>query len=287
MNTINSQSSLKAHYTSATDTALFFEHARTPAAIANDHLDNWSASMTTVADHYRTHLAPVYVWMAGGFDAAVSRGETEIQTIFPNLSGGITAVDLGAGFGMHSIPLARRGCSVIAVDTSSLLLEELKGHTDMLPIKAVEDDLLSFQRYLDSKAQLILCMGDTLTHLPDLPSVERLFSLAAESLWSGGIFVATFRNYTSPLFGNERFIPVKSDVDRILTCFLEYEPDHVNVHDLLHERITSTTWQLRVSAYRKLRLSPEWVAEGLQARGFSVLVEPGPGGMVRVVATIL
>jgi SAM-dependent methyltransferase len=222
--------------------------------------------------------------MAGGFDAAASRGETELQTIFPNLSDGVTAVDLGAGFGVHSIPLARRGCSVIAVDTSALLLEELKGHADTLPIKAVEDDLLSFQRYLDSKVNLILCMGDTLTHLPDLPSVERLFSLAAESLRPGGIFVTTFRNYTSPLPGIERFIPVKSDADRILTCFLEYEPGHVNVHDLLHERI-ATTWQLRVSAYRKLRLSPEWVCEGLKARGFSVLVEQGPGGMVRVVAT--
>jgi SAM-dependent methyltransferase len=242
--------------------------------------------MATVADHYRTHLAPVYVWMTGGFDAAVSRGETELQTIFPNPISGITAIDLGAGFGMHSIPLARRGCSVIALDTSALLLEELKGHADMLPIKVVEDDLMSFQRYLDSKAQLILCMGDTLTHLPDTLSAEKLFTLAAESLQPGGIFVATFRNYTTPLLGNERFKPVKSDADRILTCFLEYEPDYVNVHDQLHEQIAST-WQLRVSAYRKIRLSPERVSEGLHSRGFSVLVEPGVGGMVRVVATRL
>jgi SAM-dependent methyltransferase len=245
-----------------------------------------TAVTTTVSDHYRTHLAPAYVWMSGGFDAAVSRGETEHRNILPNSVSGSIAVDLGAGFGMHSIPLARLGCSVIAVDTSALLLEELKGHADALPIKAVEDDLLSFQRYLDSKVQLILCLGDTLTHLPDLPSVERLYSHVAESLWPGGIFVATFRNYTTALLGNERFIPVRSDADRILTCFLEFGTDCVNVHDLLHERINSA-WQLRVSVYRKLRLSPERVSEVLQARGFSVLVEPGLAGMVRVVATRL
>jgi SAM-dependent methyltransferase len=240
--------------------------------------------MATVADHYKSHLAPVYLWMVGGLDAAVARGLTEIEAISPNLSSGITVVDLGAGFGMHAIPLARRGCSVIAVDTSSLLLEVLRGHAETLPIRAVEDDLLSFQRHLDAKADLVLCMGDTLTHLPDPASVERLFSLVAESLRPDGTFITTFRDYTSPLVGEGRFIPVKADADRILTCFLEYAPDCVTVHDVLQER-QGSTWQLRVSAYRKLRLSPAWVAERLQASGFSVRVEPGLGGMVRVVAT--
>lgn len=160
--------------------------------------------MATVADHYKNHLAPVYLWMAGGFDAAVSRGEAEIETVFPNLASGIKAVDLGAGFGMHTIPLARRGCSVIAVDSSSILLEELREHAEALPVRAVEDDLLSFQRHLNSKANLVLCMGDTLTHLPELASVEKLFSLAAESLRSGGKFITTFRDYTSPLVGQGR-----------------------------------------------------------------------------------
>lgn len=93
--------------------------------------------MATVADHYETHLAPVYLWMAGGFDAAVSRGEAEIEAVRPNLASGTTAVDLGAGFGMHTIPLARRGCSVVAVDTSSILLDELRVHAEALPVRAV------------------------------------------------------------------------------------------------------------------------------------------------------
>jgi len=240
--------------------------------------------MATVAEHYKTHLAPVYLWMAGGFDAAVSRGETEIEATLPNLSRGITAVDLGAGFGMHAIPLARRGCSVVAMDTSSILLEELRRHAGALPVRAVEDDLLSFQRHLESKAEVILCMGDTLTHLSEAQSVEKLFSRVAESLRPGGKFIATFRDYTSPLVGEERFVPVRSDTHRILTCFLEYGPGYVNVHDVLHER-NGSTWQLRVSAYRKLRLSPEWVSAALQGNGFSVRIEPGLAGMVRVVAT--
>jgi SAM-dependent methyltransferase len=240
--------------------------------------------MTTVAEHYQTHLAPVYVWMAGGLDAAIARGAAEIDAILPNSLSGTTAVDLGAGFGMHAIPLARRGCSVLAIDTSSLLLDELAGRAVALPVRQVEDDLLSFQRHLDSRVDIILCMGDTLTHLPDQASVETLLALAAESLRPDGRFIATFRDYTSPLAGTARFIPVRGDSDRILTCFLEYGADHVTVHDMLNER-NGSSWRLKVSAYRKLRLSPEWVSAALGAAGFSVRTEPGLAGMTRIVAT--
>jgi SAM-dependent methyltransferase len=202
--------------------------------------------MAAVADHYSNHLAPVYLWMAGGFEAAVARGESEIDAILPDLPQGWTAVDLGAGFGMHSFPLARRGCSVIAIDTSSLLLDELRKRAEGMPVRAVEDDLLSFPRYLDSRVDLILCMGDTLTHLRDRQSVQELFSRASECLRPGGRFLTTFRDYTSTLEGPARFIPERSDDDRILTCFLEYSTDHVDVHDVLQER-EGSHWKLRVA----------------------------------------
>lgn len=241
--------------------------------------------MTTVAEHYENHLAPVYLWMAGGFDAAVSRGESEINAVCPNPANGLYAVDLGAGFGMHSIPLARRGYSVVAIDSSPKLLEVLQEHIETLPIQTVEDDLLAFQKHLNTKAHLILCMGDTLTHLSEPQSVGQLFSLVAESLYPDGTFITTFRDYTSPLVGDGRFIPVRSDNDRILTCFLEYSPGYVTVHDVLHER-NGSIWQLRVSSYRKLRLPPEWVSTALKTSGFTVRIEPGLAGMVRVIANL-
>jgi SAM-dependent methyltransferase len=238
--------------------------------------------MATVAEHYRTHLAPVYTWMAGGVDAAVARGESEIAAILPDLSAGGSAVDLGAGFGMHTIPLGRRGCTVLALDSCSLLLEQLMGQSTGLPVIAVLDEILSFRRHMDSAADAILCMGDTLTHLPDTESVLQLFALAAESLRPGGSFIATFRDYTSPLVGQARFIPVRSDADRIMTCFLEYAPGTVDVSDIIHER-TGSNWQLQVSVYRKLRLAPDWVSAALEERGLSARTEPGLAGMIRVI----
>jgi hypothetical protein len=129
----------------------------------------------------------------------------------------------------------------------------------------------------------MLCMGDTITHLPERGAVESLIERAASALLPGGAFVVTFRDYSVPLLGDQRFIPVRSDENRILICFLEYESDALVVHDILHQR-TPEGWQTRVSHYRKLRLSPQYLIASLESAGFSVRRETGMRGMVRLVA---
>jgi SAM-dependent methyltransferase len=234
-------------------------------------------------EHYDSHLAPVYVWMAGGMDAALARGRAEVDAICPRPVESQWAVDLGAGFGMHAIPLADAGYSVLAIDSSRILLDAMHAHVGTRPITVVRDDLLSFRRHLTGPAALILCMGDTLTHLADRQTVEALFAAVAAALAGGGSFIATFRDYSTPLVGPKRFIPVRSDADRILTCFLEYDADSVMVYDILDER-EGSQWRQRVSAYRKLRLAPDWTANALAARGLQVRMEPGLAGMTRVIA---
>lgn len=86
--------------------------------------------MTACADHYEHHLAPVYLWMAGGPQAALQAGRAEIEALALPLGPGSCVVDLGAGFGMHAIPMAQTGASVVAIDSSPLLLrtlDELRG----------------------------------------------------------------------------------------------------------------------------------------------------------------
>lgn len=239
--------------------------------------------MSTATEHYERLLAPVYVWMAGGAEAALQAGGAEIEALNLPIARGDVVLDLGAGFGMHSIPLARRGARVTAIDSSAELLRTLAELCGGLPVQVVNDDLLAFQNHITETPAAILCMGDTITHLPDFGAVEKLIERASVELLPGGMLAVSLRDYSVPLAGEQRFIPVRSDDRRILTCFLEYEPEAVLVHDVLHDR-ASDGWQTRVSYYRKLRLSPERLIDRLQSNGFKVRREAGLRGMVRLVA---
>ena len=241
--------------------------------------------MPSVAEHYERVLSPVYAWMAGGAEAAIAAGTAEIEALDLGLAPGARVVDLGCGFGMHAIPLARAGARVLAVDTSAHLLSELARLAGGLPIETVQDDLLSFRAHLGEPAAAVFCMGDTLTHLPEETNLDFLAQQVAEALEPRGRFVLSFRDYSAPLLEEERFIPVRSDERRILTCFLEYQEDAVVVHDILHER-AGDAWETRVSSYRKLRLSPDRVIGSLETSGFDTRREAGTRGMVRLVARL-
>lgn len=237
--------------------------------------------MVTVTEHYANHLAPIYLWMVGGFETAVGLGKADLATLIP---GSGLALDLGAGFGMHSIPLAQAGYQVVAIDQSSLLLGALQAHSPGLPIRIIEADLLEFRTLVPDPSDLIICMGDTLTHLESFEQVQSLLESVAQSLSRNGRFVTTFRDYSTAAAGEARFIPVRSDRDRIMTCFLEEEPRHINVHDIVHER-RDDRWQMSISSYRKLRIAPSTVEERLRSLNMNVRVERGPRGMVRIEAS--
>jgi SAM-dependent methyltransferase len=239
--------------------------------------------MSAVTDHYERLLAPIYLWMTGGPEVALRLGAADLSALDIKPAKGEPAVDLGAGFGMHTVPLARLGYAVTALDSSSMLLVELRKLAGSLEIRAVHDDLLKFSAHLTTHPVLILCMGDTLTHLSDLAEVELLCSKIAGALAPGGRFVTTFRDYMQPARGDARFIPVRSDADRIHTCFLEEEPHRILVHDIVHER-REGTWATRVSHYPKLRLAPDVVVNFLRIHGLKVARGPGPRGMVQIIA---
>lgn len=241
--------------------------------------------MASVAEHYDQHLGPIYTWMSGGADAARARFTALLtQLDLRPRAVGATAVDLGCGSGFQTIPLAQAGYQVTAIDFSEALLTELARDTDNLAVRTVRADLRELERYCPTPSpEVIVCMGDTLPHLPSIDDIARVLASACQALAPNGHLLLSFRDYTVPRSGNDRFIPVRGDTDRILTCFLEYENDHVTVHDVLHTR-SGNEWRLNVSAYRKTRLAPEWVRRELTKLGLELVYETAQSGTVTLAA---
>lgn len=241
--------------------------------------------MNTAKDHYDQQLASVYSWMAGTPEAAIKRNhELFCRLQLDSHSKGL-AVDLGAGSGFQSIPLADLGFSVIAVDFCAALLSELSNGAKHLSIQTVHDDILNFSEHIDEQAQVIVCMGDTLTHLESLNAVQSLLLRAGNALATNGKLILTFRDYVSvEPQGTQRFIPVQSDESTILTCFLEYREDIVEVYDLVYRK-EGDRWTLSASSYPKLRIDQSWVCDRLRGAGLEVIRnEMISGGMICIVA---
>ena len=240
--------------------------------------------MSTVNEHYERLLSHHYTWMFGtSFEERVNEQKSFLsRTLEPLLKRpeAVLAIDLGCGPGFQTIALAQLGFSpVIAIDTSAELLDELRSHVNGLPVRIEKADLRDLPEIVQAgQATVIVCMGDTLTHLPDKSDVSALFRGVFDRLRSGGMFVITYRDLTTELYGTDRFIPVRSDDNKIMTCFLEFEnQESVVVHDMVYIR-QGTGWSLNKSSYRKLRLGIDWVYQELAKPGSPSYLKSLPEG---------
>lgn len=245
-------------------------------------------AMSTVSEHYEVLLAHHYTWMFNqSFEEKVAEQRKILEEVFParGVADRGLAIDLGAGPGFQSIALAELGFSrVVAVDTSEILLKELETHRKDHLVETLHADIRNLEDITTpGQANVVLCMGDTLTHLPSKADVGTLFTSSYNALSSGGILVLTFRDLTTDLHGLDRFLPIRSEADKIMTCFLEFEgPESVRVHDLIHIQRPSG-WKLEKSSYAKLRLAPSWVTQHLVDAGFSISAQK-PAGRLQLIA---
>jgi len=239
--------------------------------------------MATVKEHYDKVLSDVYSWMFGGSEPAFQRNTEFLIKHGLSPEGSGRAIDLGSGCGFQSIPLAKAGYSVTAIDTDAKLLHELRHHCAELPIDIVEGDLINFAKTAQEPVELIVCMTDTILHLESKEKVIALFYKVFKALEPRGRFVLTFRDLTHELKELDRFLPVKSDENIIFTCFLEYEAETVRVHDIVYKK-RSGEWELLKSFYRKLRLSKAWVDKALLDSGFAEIDSQVDRGFVTVIA---
>ncbi len=152
-----------------------------------------------------------------------------------------------------------------------------------LNVEIIENDILNFNSYSNHNPELIVCMGDTLTHLGTLNFVNDLIKNCYNELSANGRLVLTFRDLTKELQGEERFIPVRSDDERIFICFLEYYVEYVKVFDIIYEK-ESGKWIQKISSYEKIKIPQETIKRYIKEAGFDIGFFDVKNGLITLIA---
>jgi SAM-dependent methyltransferase len=222
----------------------------------------------TVKEHYDNHLGHFYSWMTGDFQTKCSDFKKFLIENSIKPTANKIVIDLGAGHGIQSIPLAELGFQVFAIDFNQNLLDELKANARDFNITTFNEDIKKVAIFAN-KPELIVCCGDTLSHLDNNSEIKTFIADIAKTLNNNGKLILSFRDYSTLLTGTDRFIPVKSDDTKILTCILDYEDEFVRVTDLLHER-TGDVWKQKISSYKKVRLFTNEIVGYIEANGLTI-----------------
>src|SRR5688572_2370984 len=228
---------------------------------------------SVVESHYETLLAARYTWMMGGPERCLqnARELMDFARVAAPASG--KALDLGCGGGYHATALTERGLEVIAVDNSPVLLDELRAVCAGLRVNPVLGDLSPVTQYAaHGLFSLVVCVGDTLTHLSSRDAVQQLIRESRKLLAPGGALLLEFREQLKDLPAQDCVLTTRAERDCIMQCVLHYETDRVWVTDVVHDW-DGGVWRTIKSTYPKLRLSGEQLASYAASEGFRVEID--------------
>ena len=241
--------------------------------------------MSEVLKHYDEVLGSVYSWTLGSHQARVDASEV----LFAGLLGRFEAaqpqkraLDLGCGTGVQTLALARLGLAVCGIDFSDTMLAEYRERTASVGAQAHKLDIANFD--VGSGFDAAVCLGDTVSHLQSWEAVDGMFKSVAAALAPGAGFILATRDHSRVYRGDERFILVRADEQRSLTCFVEDAGPHIRVTDLLHSRVAGET-KLVANSYLKLRVSPNQLLEHMAGVGLTLESQQLLQGGVHVLFT--
>ena len=145
------------------------------------------------------------------------------------------------------------------------------------------EDIRFIKKYKDLNPELIICIGDTVAHLDSKEEIKQFIKKVYETLIPKGKFILTFHDYGTELIDESRFIPVKSDANKILICFLEYFPEKVKVTDILYNK-ADENWTQTLSSYYKVRVTKDYITSCLENSGFKITFIDTINRMITIIA---
>jgi SAM-dependent methyltransferase len=143
-------------------------------------------------------LAGVYDWLVPDELLSPAGSAAAFAAVLADVPPGARVLDCAAGTGQLAVGLAQRGYTVTATDASARMIERVRGlaarHGVALRAETCAWEELP-SRGWDGAFDLVLCVGNSLTHAPGQPARRAALTAMRGVLRAGGVLAVTSRNW--------------------------------------------------------------------------------------------
>ena len=145
-----------------------------------------------------------------------------------------SALDIGCGTGSFTVALARGRVKAVGMDLSQSMLDTAKKNSLAygLDIAFVNSGMDKMVCNMDTKFDLIMCMGNTLPHLPDKEKLYSMLIGCKQLLHPGGHLVLNLLNYDRILRSKERIVGITRNKNHEFIRFYDFRKPYVNFNIL-------------------------------------------------------
>lgn len=163
-------------------------------------------------------IAEYYPYFYRDWEVQLEREGLGLRAIFRN-KGIERVLDASCGAGTQSVPLAKLGFDVVAVDPSEGMLRKAAeiadqyGVTDKIDFR--QGDFLSLPNLVEGSFDAIVSKGNSLPHLLLDDEIELTILTFYELLRPGGVVIIGMRDFASFMEERPRFLPgfINTDSD--------------------------------------------------------------------------
>jgi len=221
-----------------------------------------------VIERALSDMSGFYHRLSDVYDIVFPENDKTAAFLLDCLENDSRVLDIACGTGTYAHALAREGHRVVGVDLDGTMTAKAREKYDDPSLEFVTGDMLRIDELFGrERFDMAYCIGNSIAHLPDAASVERLCGKVHGLLSGGGVFVVQTVNFDG-MFEHLTAGPPPIRREREGVTFVrryEFTGDsHVLFNSELH-----VGGEVTLDSVRLLALRSRDLVRILESRGFS------------------
>ena len=162
-------------------------------------------------------------------------------------------LDVACGTGWHAIALAQRGYEAVGVDISAGMIERARENAarEGVTVRFVRAGFGQLAAQVDNGFDGLICMGNSLPHVPSAEVLRETLADFAAVLRPGGALIIQQRNFDQVWSERQRFMPLQThrdgDQEWLFFRFYDFGEERATFN-MVTLRREGTRWDYQVQA---------------------------------------